>query len=183
PPKYDDAPSIEFREITTKSSIDSMNIDIKLYFRDGTGDIGLTQADTGGIYKSILHVKKINDSTFAKKHSRNFMNYWLDIYVKKDGEFVQVKSPDEYHTNPANFYIFDGRFKPFNENFTTDKSPLEGFLNYNFTMLPIIDPTTVTYRPEILSGDSIMFKIRILDRKLNVSNTVSTTKLVAFVPQ
>lgn len=185
PPKYPDAPTIKFESITstpimdTSGNITSSEIEIKLYFTDGTGDLGLTQDDTAGIYQDVIETRR---SDTAKKYSRNYVNYWVDAYIKKDGDYTLIKSPDDYHKNSSNFYIYDDRFRPFNDQYLTNSSPIEGYLNYKFTVLEVLDESTVTYRPLLTKGDSMRFEIRILDRKLNISNKVTTADIVILSP-
>lgn len=186
PPKYPDTPSIEFDKISAVNYKDSNNnlstvVNVDLKFKDGTGDLGLEQNDTIGLYNRILSQKYINNQLYYK-FNRNYMNFWLDIFVKRNGQYVQVKSTDSLHISDFNFYIFDGRFKPFIENYKDDNHPIEGLLSYKFTITPILDPSSVTFAPTIDYGDSVKFEVRILDRKLNISNKVTTNSILVLTP-
>lgn len=186
PPKHPDTPTIEYRGMDVayvpadSNNQPSTHVTLKLYFTDGTGDLGLTAADSLGKYQQIKD-SKIIDGEKRNTYNRYFTNYWVDLYVKREGQYVLWRSPDEYHIDASNFYGKDGRFRPFNNNYTSDKNPIEGFLNYEFQLQSRLTATE-TIEPELLPGDTVKFSVRILDRKLNISNEVTTPDIQILMP-
>ena len=181
PPKYPDAPTIKFESITSTPIVDtsgtiSTNVEIQISFSDGTGDLGLTQEDTVGIYRNILDSIKTDKKYF--KFNRNSKNYWTDSYVKRDGKYILLKAPEEYLANSLDFYLNDDRFRPFNDQYLSNNTPIEGLLNYKFNIGAVLNSSTITVEPELVDGDTMKFEVRILDRKLNISNTITTPDVV-----
>lgn len=185
PPKHPDTPTIEFRGMDVVSINEGGNIithvDVKLYFADGTGDLGLVDADSMGLFKQIKESKFINGKQY-NKYNRTNQNYWVDVFVKKDGQYVPWRSPGEYHSDFLNFQNKDGRFRPFNNDYTSNKNPIEGFLNYKFEFQRKLADTE-TIEPELVAGDTIKLNIRILDRKLNISNEITTPEIRVLIMQ
>lgn len=178
-PQNPDTPIIEFRDISNFTNYNSDgnivvdSVQIGIYFKDGTGDLGLAQSDTLSKYKFKIDSSTTN-GVKKYKFNRNYYNYWLDMYIKRNGKYEIVNAVSDYVTNSAYFKPYDGRFIPFNENYKDDKSPIEGYLRIKFDILPFINTSEIFFEPQLAYEDSIKFSVRILDRKLNISDTVFT---------
>ena len=184
PPEYPDAPSIEYKSLSVDSlGNDHSEFTIQILFKDGTGDLGLTQTDTSNVkYQNINKTFKENGIEYVT-FNRFSKNYWLDFFVKKNGKYVRMTTPDSsklLKNQSSSFYINDGAFVPFTENYKDDKTPIEGLLKYQFSFDYTYDSINTAYRPIIEPGDSVQFRVRILDRKLNISNAIYTDKIVLF---
>jgi len=108
PPDFSDTPSIEFRQLKITHQPFQDSVWINIYFRDGKGDLGLSQEDTTGVF-------------FRK--SKFYNNYFIDLYRKTGATFTKYNFPD---TN----FTLSGRFPLLNPEKKT--MPIEGTLSYNF---------------------------------------------------
>jgi hypothetical protein len=71
-----------------------------------------------------------------------------------------------------NFQIFDDRFKILSAKNET------GTLDFEYTIAPILDQSIIEFEPIYKEGDTMKFDIRILDRKLNISNIVTSPEFI-----
>jgi hypothetical protein len=166
PPDFDKKPLIEFNEISnirTKdvdldAFVDSLTISLK--FKDGDGDLGVEKSDIGNI-----KYRAFSDTIIDSKGNKSFVfrNYYTKAFRKDKGEYKEVES-----------YIKLGG--TFNELISYDEvGPIEGVLNYGFKLLP-----NSAIAAGFKNNDTVKFQVYIMDRALNVSNTVFTDSIVLF---
>ena len=121
---------------------------VTIGFTDGDGNVGLNKADTTGSYCT-------NGCLF-------YWNFFCEYYEKVDGEwvhqFIDWTDPDELP-----FYYRVPRVVPTGQN-----PSLEGEIEV------VMKP----FYYLISENDTARFEIRIADRDLNVSNTVTTPTFV-----
>lgn len=171
PPEYPVIPEISFNS----AKVSQANIvTVRINFRDGDGDIGLNSDETSGIYR-------LGDSVGTTK-PRNYQfnpyynNYWVDILIKKKGIYRLLK----FTTNdPAyNFFGFSGRVPLVSETSFKSKTAIEGYIDLD---MDFSQATSDATNPSLtLANDTIKFEIRLIDRQLNISDTIETSPLVLF---
>ncbi|MCH8317201.1 MAG: hypothetical protein IIA88_01685 [Bacteroidetes bacterium] len=161
PPEWDKTPHIEFTEISKKhyikdacscSSCDCDSIFITIYFRDGDGDIGLSDAD------SVILPK---------------INFYVTLLIYKDSVFKPFELCDCSVTLSQ---PFDGHSPPlYPEGYS---GPLDGFIDYSisFQTTDLLDPCC-KFPPETLDSAVIKFTLQLVDRALNKSNIVETSPI------
>ncbi|GAB4127701.1 MAG: hypothetical protein OHK0045_19170 [Raineya sp.] len=169
-PDFAFEPQISFASLSKKSILDGNNqliedsIFLEINFKDGDGDIGLSNADTLGKFAFRNPDKTLNPFYF---------NFYCDIYRqnKFTGEYERVRFP--LSRDPvlgidveSNIY---GRVPPLLEN--ARKGPIEGVLRYNIGGL-FYDVLGINKR------DSIRFEVFIYDRALNKSNVITTPAIL-----
>lgn len=117
-------------------------------FTDGDGNFGLEQSDTTGSYCPI--------------ECEFYWNFFCEYYEKENGEWVHQYID---WTNPENlpFYYRVPRIAPSGQN-----PALEGEIRV--TMKPFYYLLT--------DNDTARFEVRIADRSLNVSNTITTPEFI-----
>ena len=167
-PEFSNVPEIGFNDIKvfTKSSegllsvskVDSVVMSIS--FRDGDGDLGLTEEDYNA------YVKKTGDS---------IRTFDVDIFISKNGKFIKSNPADKYGGQ------LKGGTRATDQDFRFKKGskpgPIEGTIDYS-----------AKFEYKIFQGipnatgkrDTVKFNIKIRDRALNVSNTIETTPIVIF---
>lgn len=118
-------------------------------FTDGDADIGLDPSDTNGVHSP--------DSFY-------YYNIYLDYYEKDDNlGWIPGKDLD------GNDVVFGYRIKPITVSENTEG--ISGRIDVS------IEPT---YRNNLSpESDTVKFKIRLIDRALNISNSLETGELIA----
>ncbi len=175
PPDFSIKPEIEFEKITnismldplTKSTLDSVVISVR--FQDGDGDLGVSQADI-----SNLKYRKFMDSTFddstKKWGNYKFSNFYYKTYRKLKGKYVYVNTSPTSTENQFDKGVFQ-ELIPYDE-----AGPIDGVLN--FSTKPNYKSLKTAGR--LSDNDTIRFEVFIVDRNLNVSNTIFTDSIVVL---
>ena len=144
-PQFSNVPLIELesveqlKDITGKDSV----IKITLYYEDGDGDIGLTEADTSAPFN------------FGSPYFHNLpVTYLVD---NGNGEYIEFINPstnlpygNQHERIP--YLTPTGKFKSIS-------GTIDVFVGAN---------------PALAKPDKLKFDIKLMDRDLNVSNTVTT---------
>ncbi|MGY3090273.1 hypothetical protein ACVWYF_003328 [Hymenobacter sp. UYAg731] len=166
-PNYSNTPEIEFKEVKVthiaglNGNVGRDTLEFVLGFRDGDGDLGLSDQD--------LAVAPFNTKTGGHNNRGYSYNYFIQPYKKnsvKDFDFfvtpAQPPFPGgivgEYDSQYPRLNGADGR-----------AAPLKGELRYK---LPIFLDGTV-FAP----GQVFRFEISILDRGLHESNKITTSEV------
>lgn len=143
--EYPPEPEISFSEFTLlinpQTGISEKGI-LAIGYRDGDGDIGLSQADT------IFPFQPGGDF---------YYNLLIKMYEVQNGVLTE---------HPANF---NARIPPLIPK--DQKKGIKGVIEYE---MDIYDPTSVF--------DTIRFEVKLIDRALNISNTIETPLIVRIVP-
>lgn len=200
PPDYSKTPVIRFESIqkiyipgATANLSGRDSIIIALYFEDGDGDLGITQADAEADKYAI---EKYGNKTFIEadtsitpadtefvggkmqifppdttitpaKTVYNHVNFYIDEFKKVNGEFIRVEADGSK----------GGRFEPLLN--TGRKGPIDGVLEHNFVWVH----GSIFNQGVIGIADTVRFEVHVLDRDLNVSNTVVTDEIVVLVKE
>ncbi len=151
-PEFEDSPTISFKSISnnffkTPAPTDSVTLIVK--FTDGDGDLGLDGNEQQAPYNPV------NPDGEANLFTHNF---FLTIFRKNGDNLTEVKFPDGAS--------YSGRFLRLNKE--EDDKPLEGEIKYSFG-LPI-----GFFNSPIKTGDSLSFEVQIADRRLRLSNKITT---------
>lgn len=164
-PDYSFTPEIDFKEakdvftpgLNGNSPLNE--ITFVLNFRDGDGDLGLSQDD---IKKTPYNQAPQAPIPLGRNHTTNEYNYFIQP------ERWNVASSTWVSFQAGIVGEYDGTF-PRLDGTDAKPAPLKGELNYR---LPIyIDG--VIYK----ANDKFRFKLTIVDRALHVSNTVTSTEI------
>lgn len=123
---------------------------ITISYRDGNGDIGLNVGDTLPPYQRF-EVGGVIENPF-------FFNYHCAIERKVNGSYQPFPLPNNANLN--------GRVAPLTD--LGKSNPVEGTITYNLG----IEPSIFNF------NDTIRFKIFIIDRALNISNTIETDSII-----
>lgn len=143
---YPDEPEITYKsfEVFEDSAI------VTISFTDGDGDIGLNPADTIGVFAP--------DSYF-------YFNAYLEYYELMNGEWVKgTADPNGNNFPTADSIVFKNRLPnitPIGQN-----KALKGDIKLT------LEPNY--YNPISNFNDSIKYRITLIDRALNISNTIET---------
>ncbi len=141
-------PVIKFKEFKVYPNSDSAAV--VLTFQDGDGDIGLDVADTFAPYNSSSYF---------------YYNAYLEYYELMNGVWVKgTADPNGNNFPTADTIVFKNRLPnitPIGQN-----KALKG--EVILTLEPFY------YNPVSNYSDSIKYKITIIDRALNISNTIET---------
>lgn len=165
-PNYPVEPAIDFKEIQVThipAGVENAKDEINfvLNFRDGDGDLGLSQED--------IHTAPYNQappSTVPQRnHATNEYNYFIQPFLKNSaGQFVQFVTLPPF----GKVGQYDGTFLRL-DGTNAKPAPLRGELRYK---LPIfIDGAS------FFPGQVFRFEITIMDRALHVSNTITTSEI------
>jgi len=205
PPEFPNEPQISFNDISFKkgaTQFDPDSLILTINFQDGDGDLGLRSqgADTGTPYHDLWFFQNYNDHTrLVTLADRNTPEYdtlppyefpYLCTNYSISGTDTFYVQPNEFHYNihvkyfvkkngvynefdwltafdPICGETFNGRFPLLND---IDRSrPLEGKLKYKMKSAGF----------ELLFRlDTLKLDVYIIDRALNVSNTISTPDFV-----
>lgn len=166
-PDYPIEPSIDFKSVEvvvvptgTRTAIDTLKFSVD--FRDGDGDLGLSDAD--------IKVSPYSDATGGFNNRSKTYNYSIQPYKR-----IGTAPPYSY----TKFVLsvegeYDGTY-PHLEKEGSRPAPLKGTLTY---ALPVsVDGSA--FNP----GDTFRFEITIMDRALHKSNTVTTNDVTLKGPQ
>ena len=162
-PDYPDTPAIDFKSLTLArnkpaqvgfTEIDT--IKFALDFRDGDGDLGLSDED--------IKVAPWNATTGGPNNRGYSYNFFIKTYkkAKGSGNFV------EFINQGGRAGEYDGQFPRLDE-VDARPAPIKGTLNFKH-VLPL---EGINYFP----GDVLKFELSIMDRALHQSNTVMTTEV------
>jgi len=168
PPEYSNIPEIKFKQIQrfkVDQNIDSIMIEIS--FKDGNGDLGITEAQSehSKYNKFRDTISDINIETGDTTDIYVYRNFKLKAFKKNQatGEFdpIVFNSP------------IDGRFDPlFNGG---APSPIDGTLRHGFIQ------STFSGNNQILKPfDEVRYEVYIYDRENNKSNTIVTDPIILF---
>ncbi len=186
-PNYSDTPAIELVSCERFNNLQGDSIVFKFKFKDGDGDVGLNDKDLP--VEETRLVRNANGDTiffnpedptqkfncyewngslskiFRIETFQNYNNIFFEIDKKVNGNYVKVNNS----CFPIDAYRF-GRLAP--ENYV-------GPIDVNFTYTSTV--ALYTERDDLPSQliglvekDIIRFRIRIRDRKQNISNEVVT---------
>ncbi|GGF12949.1 hypothetical protein [Hymenobacter cavernae] len=147
-PDYSDTPSIDFKRITKEryvtgsGTFDSVKVTIS--FKDGDGDLGLSNDETNSPYQ-----EKNTDGTA----NRFYNNYFFQAQILRNGE---------YKDTILNGIPYDSRYPLLNTSGRAE--PLKGELTLSQEVFAGTFPT----------GSKVRYKVSIVDRALHESNTILT---------
>lgn len=162
-PDYSTTPEIDFKEVKNvytpgvNGNSPLNEITFVLNFRDGDGDLGLSQDD---IKKPPYNQAPQAPIPLNRNHPTNEYNYFIQPEKFRNGVWTafQAGIVGEY----------DGTF-PRLDGTDAKPAPLKGELNYR---LPIyLDGNIYS------ANDKFRFKLTIVDRALHVSNTVTSSEI------
>ncbi|MCS6968153.1 MAG: hypothetical protein RMJ44_06075 [Cytophagales bacterium] len=158
-PNYSIVPEIAYQNIVITPSRfpQTDSIAIFISYRDGDGDLGLSDQDINPPF-SVTNP----DGT----PNRFYYNYFVNIFKKEHGRFVPVVFADPNVT-------LNARFPRLNN--LNSKTAIEGSLRYGFNFFYIFADA---YRPRVTRGDTIRFEVQIADRRLHLSNVVRTDEVI-----
>jgi hypothetical protein len=149
--------SVVTRDSLLPSNLRLVKVLVTITWQDGDGDLGVMPDNT----------------------DPNDLNYIINLYKRKNGEFVRVDPLSSFPTG------FNGRFPNLNpEGSTSTKAfKLRGELRYDvkspgFTVTPPTIVGTVGGVNEALrAGDVIRFTVQIKDRAGHASNEITTQEV------
>ncbi|MCS7018716.1 MAG: hypothetical protein RMJ87_01255 [Cytophagales bacterium] len=158
-PDYSVVPEIAFQNIVVRPARfpQTDSIAIFITYRDGDGDLGLSDQDINPPF---------NITNSDGTPNRFYYNYWINIFKKERGRFVRV-----VFTDPS--VTLNGRFPRLNN--LPSRTAIEGSLRYGFNLFYAFADA---YRPRISRGDTVRFEVQLVDRQLNLSNIVQTDEIV-----
>ncbi|MDQ4140206.1 MAG: hypothetical protein M3142_06745 [Bacteroidota bacterium] len=156
PPKFPIEPNISFKKVVpyhfTENGQPKDSIVVIIRFEDGDGDLGLTDAD---------NQPPFNPAGQNQPQGEFFYNYFIKMFIKRNGVFEEFQFPSAGGLN--------GRFFPLAPDGRT--GPLEGDLNYGFVIRP---------GRNFVVGDVVKFEVYIVDKKLHISNKITTDEVTLF---
>lgn len=160
PPEFSQTPEISFKSIEGVRATDPLgnvqdSITVTIFFKDGDGDLGLANNDTFPPYQPLT----TNSSGVAVS---NYFHHNYHLVVKRINNGVIQDVP--FLDGGA----IKGRFSPLVE----DSGPIEGELNFGRYFLVRNGGGTFN------NSDTIFFEINIVDRALNISNTIQSDPIV-----
>jgi hypothetical protein len=202
-PEFPNEPSISFNNIVFKKGADQFDQDsliLSINFQDGDGDLGLRNegADTREPYHALWAFTKPDGTLLQLKDRDNpdydtlppyAFPYYCINYTINEEDTIYVE-PNKFHYNiyvkyfvrkngvytefdwltafdPICGETFNGRFPLLNN--PNKERPLEGKLSYKMKSAGF----------ELLfRQDTLMIETYIIDRALNISNTISTPDFV-----
>ena len=154
-PSFPKEPNITFSSITPRATKDKFNnpiIRIKVALNFQDGDGNLGL----GIGDTLAPFDDVPGNKFKN-------NYFVDAFVKYPGQ-------TEFSPYNPSTITYTGRFMRLGPD--NGIRPLEGELRYEFDVYPGFD---------LQNGDQMKFRIQIVDRNLNLSNSVETDPItIAF---
>lgn len=153
PPKYDNKPHIEFKDVEVYPSLENGvkkdSLILVTRFEDGDGDLGLSNED-------------LNTAPFNQPNTNNGQNYFVDFLIKKNGVFQTLTFPSGFSYNSRFFRLSpDGRI-----------GPIEGDLRFSIVIR--------NNNPLVKEGDILKFRVWIRDRNLNQSNIEESGEITLF---
>jgi hypothetical protein len=187
-PVYPETPEIEFESMQRYSSGDSVVLTIK--FKDGDGDLGLSDDETTSPYQEYDYVKngsgqyvEIGDSpsnpayncfdyligdynpdvdtdTILIERNSNYFNYHIDVWVKQSNSTFTKFDFTSFCTD------YNSRFPLLNSK--KEKGPIEGSLSYTIKDIGALG----------LTNETVKFNVYIIDRALHQSNILETPEIL-----
>ena len=165
-PDFPETPVIEFDTAFVDVEIDPdilqevnyVNVHIK--FQDGDGDLGEDmESATDDKYQdfSRLEVGADGDTVY------NFINYYLSVFRKVGDDYEEI----------ATSIDFNKRFDPLIDK--DELGPIEGVLEHQFFLSQSSVITGV-----FNENDTVRMEVYVVDRSLNVSNTIVTDDIILF---
>ncbi|WP_210489114.1 hypothetical protein [Rufibacter aurantiacus] len=157
-PDFDMTPNLTFRGIEQRTLRNASNVTydsliLVVRFQDGDGDLGLSET---------LYPEDIQPP--YNPGGEHFYNMICNIYKKVNGNYERVM----VNGSPINY---NGRFPRVS---TEDREePLEGDIRYSIN---IFQSRLSPLQP----GDTIRFDVKVFDRALHESPTVTTSDVVLF---
>jgi hypothetical protein len=153
PPEYPKEPSISFNSIKAQrvNLITGIydTITVTVDFKDGDGDLGLSNDETQPPYQELN-----SDGTRNKYYN----NYFFTPQVRQtNGSFVDLPLPSNFNYN--------SRFPRLAPN--EKEAPLKGDLSFGQKF----------FLGSFPSGSVVRFKVKIVDRALNESNEIVTDQI------
>ncbi|HEX8326003.1 MAG TPA: hypothetical protein VF629_00585 [Hymenobacter sp.] len=162
-PDYDIKPEIDFKSLDkvhvprSGGFLARDTLKFAVDFKDGDGDLGLSDDD--------IKVAPYNQTTGGPRNRGNGDNYLIQPFIQRTpgGPFERYIIATEGD--------YDGRFLRLDnvEGGEAKPAPLRGTLRYS---LPLELDDAAFY-----PGQVLRFEIRIVDRALHVSNTITTTPI------
>ncbi|SDK45063.1 hypothetical protein SAMN05421823_102761 [Catalinimonas alkaloidigena] len=112
-PDFPDTPEIAFKDLYIKYSGPNADdtLSFVVSFKDGNGDLGISDTETGPPYNRYNPDSTINPY---------YYNIYVDLFVKRGGEYEAVPFAFPLH----------GRFPRINES--GENTPLEGIIRYKY---------------------------------------------------
>jgi hypothetical protein len=158
PVSYPDEPileTIDYREIGD-------SLELSVTFTDGDGDIGLNSDDTTGDF---------NSSSFYH------FNVYVQYFEKMNGTWVKGTFDPGGNNSPlADSVAFAYRIKnltPIGQNKT-----LKGTIKIVIEPLEYMNGTATYYNGNSNFNDTVKFSLILIDRALNISNTIETEEIL-----
>lgn len=163
-PNYPVEPSIDFKEVqvvhipATNGLAASDELNFALDFRDGDGDLGLSDDD--------IKVAPWNATTGGHNNRGYGLNYFIQPFLKDPvtGQFVKFVNPPPF----GKVGEYDGRYLRLDVA-DAKPAPLKGELRYK---LPLSLDGAI-FAP----GQVFRFEISIMDRALHESNKITTSEV------
>ncbi len=159
PPNYSTTPEIEFSEIRKiyktinndlLGEIRADSVIISINFKDGDGNIGLTNGQMKG------------NLQYAE-----FSNFIVRTFIQVNGEY-QYADINPPLGGLINFELLPNQ-KP---------GPIEGTINYSTIFLyDLYSGYSPLFKPQ---NDTLKFEIQLIDNDFNQSNTIVTEPIVIF---
>jgi len=203
PPSYSPVPSIEFNDIYFKQGLNTDTLSVSIKFKDGDGDLGLSNGDTLLPYNNKVYYRFANGTFLNYKAKRTNPNYdTLPAYIKpyycthweirsinKVRDTLYFQSNANYYNIYVDFLVQNGntleyelydletQFAGANCGITFDgRLPV---LSKNLSKKAALEGT-VRYNMKsqgflaIFGSKAFKLRISIKDRALNTSNVVET---------
>lgn len=158
-PEFSVVPEIAFESISkfNKLSLDGFgeqtkidSLVMRIRFKDGDGDLGITEAELK-----------------SNPKYKDFKNFIVDTYLLRNGSWVQL------NLSPTLGGIMNFKFKP-----NQKVGPIEGTVDYSAQFVyAFYKGYSPLFTPK---NDTLKFKIQIVDNALHQSNVVETTPVVIF---
>jgi len=193
PPELPVVPFIEFESVEFKEVEGPDSLIIKVFFRDGDGDLGLTSFDTEYPYQPFDVILDENgDTIYYDKDNPLLPDYNpIDYLITRDSDGNAIDTVlIEINPNHFNYFVrffekkngeyiefdwradpyyqtFDGRYPLLNTEIVDNRlviRPLEGILKYGMTSSGWL----------FLFRDTLKISVMIKDRALNNSNVVES---------
>ena len=160
PPEFSNAPEIGFVGISGDRTTDPLgnrqdSITVTISFKDGDGDLGLSNQDTLSPFQPFEQQPDGSLTVNLYHH-----NYHMTVKRMKDGMLEEVN------------FLDGGKVKGRFPRLVDGNGPLEGELNFGRYFL--IGGSSNTFN----EGDSLLFEVFIIDRALQQSNTITTDMIV-----
>jgi hypothetical protein len=140
--------TIEFKKADTTLVIN---------FTDGDGNFGLRQGDT-------LPPFQADEDEGGNATNRFHYNYWMDIYVKREGDFILF--------DPVG--TLDFRIPVITPQGQNKQLRVEVSNSLGTELGALIGSQS----NDIFLGDTVKFSVTLVDQDLNVSNTIETNPQV-----